>query len=199
MIGREMTAGDVLGEVLKDRIFFDDSGGGVTFSGGEPLAQTEFLGELLRACRRAELHTAVDTCGYAPREDLMAIAPLVDLFLYDLKLMDDGRHAEHTGESNALILDNLRELGHAHGNIWLRIPVVPGINDDEAHLGPAARLAASLPGVRQVNLLPYHRLGTHKASPDAETALPIAAATANQLQTVAEPFLALGLHVETGG
>jgi len=199
MLGREMTVGEVIAEVLKDRIFFDDSGGGVTFSGGEPLAQLGFLGEALSACRREGLHTAVDTCGYCVREDLLAVAPLTDLFLYDLKIIDDERHREHTGESNAMILDNLRELGQVHENIWLRIPVVPGVNDDAPQLEAAARLAASLPGVRRVNLLPYHSLGTRKASPDAKLAPPIEAATVDRLTTAAEPFVALGLHVETGG
>jgi len=208
MIGRRMGVDDVLDEVLKDRIFYDDSGGGVTFSGGEPLMQPTFLRELLAACRREGLHTAVDTCGYAPYEELLAAAAHTDLFLYDLKLLEDQEHRRHTGASNALILDNPRALGNSHGNVWLRIPLVPGVNDDAAQLDAAARLAASLPGVRHVDLLPYHDLGRHKAARRERDELPppVAAApgvdpvTADiDLDAAAEPFRALGLDVRTGG
>ena len=150
-------------EVLKDRLFYDDSGGGVTISGGEPLVQPEFLMGLLAACRTRGVHTAVDTSGYAPRGQLLAAAGLTDLFLYDLKTMDDERHLECTGVSNATILENLAALGRVHDNIWLRIPIIPGFNDDAGQLEAAARLAASIPAVRQVSLLPYHATGTHKA------------------------------------
>jgi len=162
MVGRRMTTDEVLAEVLKDRLFYDDSGGGVTFSGGEPLMQPEFLLELLRACRAHGIHTAVDTSGYAPQEQLRAAAGLTDLFLYDLKTMDDARHLECTGVSNAAILDNLAALGRMHQNIWIRIPIVPGFNDDAEQLDAAARFVASIPAVRQVSLLPYHPTGNHK-------------------------------------
>jgi pyruvate formate lyase activating enzyme len=162
MIGRRMSVDEVMAEVLRDRIFYDDSGGGVTFSGGEPLLQFGFLRALLLACRREEIHTAVDTCGYAPLEELLAIAPLVDLFLYDVKAIDNRLHIQHAGVSNDLILGNLRRLGWAHENLWVRVPVVPGFNDDEDELQAIARLAAEIPGVRKVELLPYHQTGGHK-------------------------------------
>jgi pyruvate formate lyase activating enzyme len=162
LVGGQMSAAGVLREVMKDRIFFDQSGGGVTFSGGEPLAQPEFLKRLLEACRARGVHTAVDTCGHAPREHLAQVAPLTDLFLYDLKTMDDQQHWEYTGVSNGLILGNLEWLGRAHENIWLRVPLVPGINDAPAQLAGMARFAASIPGIKQVNLLPYHQTGAAK-------------------------------------
>jgi len=201
MVGRRMTVDEVLEAVLKDRIFYDDSGGGVTFSGGEPLGQPAFLRELLEACRREGLHTAVDTCGHAPREDLLAAAAHTDLFLYDLKLMDDERHRRYTGVSNALVLENLAALAHSHANVRLRIPVVPGVNDDPENLQAAARLAASLPGVGPIDLLPYHDLGRHKATrgePD-EMPSPLPATAGGDLDAAAEPFRALGLDVHTGG
>ena len=111
MMGTKMSVAEVLTEVLKDRIFYDDSGGGVTVSGGEPLAQLPFLQSLLEACRAEAIHTAVDTCGFAPQEDLLSIAPLTDLFLYDLKMMEDDGHRRLTGVSNTAILDNLKKLG----------------------------------------------------------------------------------------
>jgi pyruvate formate lyase activating enzyme len=104
----------------------------------------------------------VDTCGYAGAEDLLGIAPITGLFLYDLKFMDDVKHRQYTGVSNALILNNLKALGSIHGNIWLRIPLIPDVTDGEADLEALARFAASVRGVRKVNLLPYHRTGLQK-------------------------------------
>ena len=162
MVGQSMTVTQVLDVILRDRVFFEDSGGGVTFSGGEPLMQPAFLLGLLQACRAQGIHTVVDTSGLAPYEHLLAIAPLVDLFLYDLKLMDDAAHRRYTGVSNRLILENLSKLGRVHRQIWLRVPCVAGVNDQAGELRGAAQFAASVPGVRQVTLLPFHWLGMHK-------------------------------------
>ena len=163
IVGQELSVGQVLEAVLQDRVFYEESRGGVTFSGGEPLSQPEFLRGLLAACRDQGVHTAVDTCGLAHKEDLLAVAALTDLFLYDLKFMDDAKHQQYTGVSNILILENLQALGRAHERIWLRVPIIPGINADQADLEAAARFAATIPGVRQVNLLPFHRTGLPKA------------------------------------
>jgi pyruvate formate lyase activating enzyme len=201
LVGRRMTVDEVLGEVCRDEPFYDQSGGGVTFSGGEPLAQGEFLKSLLEACRRREVHTAVDTSGYAPQEQLLAIAPLVDLFLYDLKFLDETKHVQYTGVSNGLILENLRALGRVHGNLWIRIPVVPGINDRPEEIEGLVWLAASVPGVRQVNLLPYHRTALHKFQRLAE-AYPlaeIAAASPESMRAMAEGLRASGLEIKAGG
>jgi pyruvate formate lyase activating enzyme len=163
LAGRETTVGEVMEDVLRDRVFYEESGGGVTFSGGEPLAQPEFLRSLLEACRHAGIPTAVDTCGFAPRERLLAVAPLVDLFLFDVKLVDDARHRDLTGLPVAPILENLQALAAVHGDVWIRIPVVPGRTDAEADLAATATLVAGLPGARQVSLLPYHSTGAAKA------------------------------------
>jgi len=162
MSGRPMEVEDVLAEVLRDRVYFDESGGGVTFSGGEPLAQAAFLKALLLACRRHELNTAVDTCGFCRREDLLGIAGLVDLFLYDLKVIDDEKHRLYTGVSSEPILQNLKALAEVHSNIRIRVPVIPGWNDDRRNLVATAEIASALPSVRQVQLLPYHAMGVHK-------------------------------------
>lgn len=162
MVGTRMTSAEVVTEILKDRIFYDDSGGGVTFSGGEPLAQPGFLKELLEQCQARGIHTAVDTCGYAPRVHLLAIAPMTNLFLYDLKIMDDVKHRQYTSISNTTILENVVALGAVHDNIWIRVPIIPGINDDDENLDALAQFAASIGGVRQVNLLPYHKTGIAK-------------------------------------
>jgi pyruvate formate lyase activating enzyme len=164
LAGRELRVPDLLQQVLKDRVFYESSGGGVTFSGGEPLSQPEFLREALIACRAAGLHTAVDTCGLAPLEDLLAVAPFTNLFLYDLKSMDSAKHREHTGAPNEPILANLEALSEVHSCIWVRIPLIPGMNDDPEELAAAARLIRRIPAVRQINVLPFHRNGLHKAA-----------------------------------
>jgi pyruvate formate lyase activating enzyme len=162
LVGRQMNVQEVMTEVLLDRVFYEESAGGATFSGGEPFMQPRFLRSLLEACRTEGIHTAVDTSGYVSKEDLLSAAPLVDLFLYDLKIMDDERHRQWTGVSNAAILENLPALGSIHRNIWIRMPLIPGFNDDPEQVEAVARFAASVPGVRQVNLLPYHGTAAHK-------------------------------------
>lgn len=162
MVGREMTVEQVMEEVERDRPFYEPSGGGVTYTGGEPLAQPEFLRSLLQACRTRGLHTALDTCGYAPWPVLDEIRPFVNLFLYDLKLMDDARHRAWTGVSNADILANLRRLLQAGQEILVRMPIIPGVNDDESSLGAAGEFLASLPKVPAVELLAYHNIAEAK-------------------------------------
>jgi pyruvate formate lyase activating enzyme len=196
-----MTVGEVMAVVLQDRMFYEDSGGGVTFSGGEPLSQPAFLRELLGAARTAGLHTAVDTCGLARTDHLLAIVPLTDLFLFDLKVMDGGRHEEYTGAPNDLILENLHTLSRTGSRIWVRVPVIPGMNDDAANLEAKARLVAGLPGVSQVNLLPFHRTGMPKARRVGREDLMgrTSAASPELVSRAAEIFRSFGLEVKTGG
>ena len=156
LVGRKMTVSAVMAEIERERPFYDQSGGGVTFSGGEPLMQPAFLLALLHACREVELHTTLDTSGYAPWRVLEQALPLVDLFLYDLKLVDESRHRLYTGASNRLILRNLRRLSQAGANLVVRIPLVPGVNDDEQSLRLAGKYLSSLPRVAELELMPYH-------------------------------------------
>lgn len=162
LVGRSVTVDELLAEILRDRLFFDDSGGGVTFSGGEPLAQPDFLAASLEACHREGVHTAVDTSGFCRREDLLRAARWTDLFLFDVKHMDPRRHRELTGVSNRRILENLEALAAVHQGIRIRVPVIPGMNDEPENLEATARFVTSLPGVRRMDLLPYHRHGRHK-------------------------------------
>ncbi|HML21162.1 MAG TPA: glycyl-radical enzyme activating protein [Aggregatilinea sp.] len=201
MVGREMTVEQVMDDVLRDVLFYDQSGGGVTFSGGEPLLQDEFLLDLLRACKAHDLHTVVDTCGYASAETLDRVRPYVDLFLYDLKSMDERRHREVTGASNALVLENLKRLAeHGHA-VVLRVPIIPHVNDDEDNLRQLGTLARSLPNVRQVNILPYHKLGAEKydrlsrSNPMPETQEP----SADQMAAIKQFLETFGLNVTIGG
>ena len=201
IVGQTMGVDEVLAEVLRDRIFYDDSGGGVTFSGGEPLLQAEFLCSLLEACRSERLHSVVDTCGCAPRETLLQVAALTNLFLYDLKIIDDNLHREGTGVSNAEILGNLEVLGQSGARIWIRVPIVPGWNDSDEQLTATARFAASVPGVEQVQLLPYHELGRHKvrgaAAVEGHPSQP--PPSPEQLERAADRFRACGLSTRIGG
>lgn len=160
--GREMTVDAVMEEIRKDRVFYEQSGGGVTFSGGEPLLQPAFLDSLLKACRREEIPTAIETTGFGRTEDILKAAENTDLFLYDLKLMDDGEHRKYTGQSHALILNNLTSLAAVHPNIIVRVPIIPGINDSSENLIAIAEFVSGIDSVREIHLLPYHKTGIDK-------------------------------------
>ena len=162
LAGQVMTVRQLADEVTRDQVFYDRSGGGVTFSGGEPLSQADFVLACLRDLKERGIHTAVDTCGLVDRGALLEAAALADLFLFDIKHADDASHAEWAGAPNDRILANLEALARVHDAIWVRVPVVPGVNDDAANLRRTAALAASLPGVQRVSLLPYHELGEDK-------------------------------------
>jgi len=161
IIGKKLTVEEVAKEVEKDLVFYEESGGGVTFSGGEPLRQPEFLEGLLNDCREKKIHTAVDTSGFISWGILNKICPKVDLFLYDLKLMDDEKHKKYTGVSNELILENLKKLSSVHHNIFIRFPIIPGINDDSQNIKKMGEFLSSLK-IAQINLLPYHYIGIDK-------------------------------------
>jgi len=187
-----------MSEVLRDTPFYDGSGGGVTFSGGEPLLQPRFLLELLRACREHELHTVVDTSGFAAWEVLNSLRENVDLFLFDLKNMDDERHIQYTGVSNQLILSNLKHLTEAGSAITIRIPLIPGINDDEENLRASGEFIRSLPNISGVELMGYHDLAAAKYEAlDLEYQLKtISAPGKDQLLRSARLFEHLGLQVK---
>ena len=160
-VGRAMTVGEVMAEVRRDKAFYDHSGGGLTVSGGEPLAHFEFTRDLLAAARAEGIHTAVETSGYAPREVVGALLPLVDLWLWDVKA-HPSRHKELVGGDAEPILENLAFLA-AHGaKAVLRCPLVPGVNDSDEALRHIRRLAEDTPGVVGVDIEPYHPLGEDK-------------------------------------
>ena len=160
---RTLDCRTLLERIAKDVPFYEESGGGVTFSGGEPLMQASFLLTILRACGRFGIHRVVDTTGYADPGVLAAAALETELMLYDLKLMDPVRHKQATGVDNALILDNLKKLAAEHVKIWIRIPLVPGVNDDERNIRDTGRFLSGLDhGVEQINLLPFHKFATTK-------------------------------------
>jgi pyruvate formate lyase activating enzyme len=157
-----LSVDQVLTAVERDRPFYDESGGGVTFSGGEPLYQPDFLLACLASAQRGGMQTAVDTSGFASLAVLRKVANVTDLFLFDLKVLDPDRHRRYTGVPLQPILRNLRALDEARVSVWLRVPFVPGYNDDEANLEALGKFAASLRHTRRLHLLPYHRLGAQK-------------------------------------
>jgi len=158
-----MTVDEVMAEVRKDVVFYDESGGGATFSGGEPLMQPQFLLALLGDCRAEGIRSAVDTTCYAEPELIDQVARAADLFLCDIKHMNGERHRQYTGVGNKPILDNIRALVEAGKEMIVRIPVIPGFNDDQANITETARFARSLKRVQRIDILPYNRGGLEKA------------------------------------
>jgi pyruvate formate lyase activating enzyme len=202
LIGEPHAVADLVAEIERDRPFFEASGGGVTFSGGEPLCHPRFLAACLDACRELGLHTAVDTSGFAAKRVVRDIAGLADVLLYDLKHMDPKAHERHTGVDNRIILDNLRELsGATEAEIWIRFPLIPGFNDDEAHLEAVGLFLASLPRRHPVSVLPYHAIGRDKwrrlgKQPPAER---YRTPDDNELHAAAAHLRRHGLEVWIGG
>jgi pyruvate formate lyase activating enzyme len=200
-VWRELTVEDVMSEIRRDSAFYEESGGGVTLSGGEPLSQPDFALALLKACKKDNLHTAVDTSGCAPWDVIDRIRPYVDLFLYDVKLIDDGKHRKFTGESNDSILKNLRALSKRGHNIIVRVPVIPGINDDDESIRRIGEFVAALPAPVGIDILPYHNLGIDKYSrlrkkyrlPEARPP------SAERLSKITQLLTRCGLSVGIGG
>jgi pyruvate formate lyase activating enzyme len=200
-VGQRVTVAEVVRQIEKDVAFYDQSSGGVTFSGGEPLMQPEFLLELLEACGDLDLHRTVDTTGYADATLLLRVAQKTDLFLYDLKLMDTEKHRKCTGVSNEQILANLRRLAQNDARIQVRIPVIPGVNSDPENIDETADFIHSLGGVEHIGLLPFHnsarckyrRLGMQWVSAHVQQP------SADLLQSIAARLKKFGLKVTIGG
>ncbi len=162
-VGKDVTVEELMPEILSDLPYYRRSGGGVTLSGGEILAQHEFARDLLRACKEAGLHTAVESTGNAEFSKIQEILPYLDLFLMDIKHMDSQKHKEYTGAGNELILQNARRIAQSgQTELIIRTPVVPTFNDTAEEIRAIAKFASTLDGVKQHHLLPYHRLGQDK-------------------------------------
>jgi len=160
LYGSQMTVDQLLPMLLEDRDFYDTSGGGVTFSGGECMLQINFLEEVLKKCKEQRIHTAIDTAGHVPRSYFERIIPYTDMFLYDLKAFDEDAHIKYTGKPNKLILDNLVFLDSCGKDIEIRIPYVPGCNDGE--MEKIANFLSQTKNVKSVKILPYHRYAESK-------------------------------------
>jgi len=163
IIGCRMTVADCMAEVRKDVIFYDQSGGGATFSGGEPLMQPEFLVALLEACHAEGIRTAVDTTCHASPQVVQRVAQAADLFLCDIKHMNCERHQQYTGVGNGQILENISMLARTGRRVIVRVPIIPGFNDDRANIEETARFVQGLKAVRRIDILPYNRGGLEKS------------------------------------
>ena len=161
IIGRDVTVADIMPEILADLPYYRRSGGGVTLSGGEVLCQADFAAELLRECRAAGLHTAIESAGSLPYENIEKLLPYLDLYLLDIKHMDSEKHKEYTGKANELILENAKKLSKSGVELIIRTPVIPSFNDSDEDIRRISRFAKSI-GAKAHHLLPYHRLGSDK-------------------------------------
>lgn len=163
MSGKEMSVDEIVNIIEKERPFFEESGGGVTFSGGEPLTHSKMLIELLDECGKNGIHRAVDTAGFASTQVILEVAKRTDLFLYDLKIMDSTLHKKWTGVGNEKILENLTSIAEAGADIIIRIPLIGGVNDSNENLEQTAKFVSGLAGAKkEVHLLPYHAIAQNK-------------------------------------
>ena len=202
MSGRYESVAELIRVIENERPFFDQSGGGVTFSGGEPLLYPKFLNEILDACGRLRIHRTVDTSGLASTQNLLEVARRTDLFLYDLKLMDSVKHKQWTGVGNKRILQNLKALAATGAEIQIRIPLIKGVNTDEHNIEATAGFVAAWSGPRKVvNLLPYHNVAEGKSAKLGKQYEPGAMVKPNakDLERVIAQFAAHGLTATVGG
>ena len=201
IIGKTMSVDEVMAEITKDTVFYDESHGGITISGGEPLMQPSFLIALLDACKKLELHRTVDTSGHAETHTLLEAATRTNLFLYDLKHMDSEKHARFTGVTNEMILNNLEVLSRQETEIIVRFPIIPGFNSDQENIDKTGAFVASLPGIRRISILPYHCAATAKYSNlglDYNTS-DVAKPTRDLLKSAAKILKTYKLTVNIGG
>jgi pyruvate formate lyase activating enzyme len=162
IIGKKQSVAEVMREIEKEVVFYDESRGGVTFSGGEPLVQPQFLLALLKECRKRDIHTTLDTTGCASPKTFKSIIDKVDMFLYDLKIMDEQNHIRCTGVSNRRVIENLKTLSKNEKKVIIRFPVIPGITDTEENIKAVGTFVSSLKNISEIDLLPYHRTAEGK-------------------------------------
>ena len=153
---------ELMKEIKKEQIFIDESGGGITFSGGEPMMQSIFLGEMLDECKKEDIHTAVDTSGLVSTDTFDSLVDKADLFLYDLKIIDNALHQKYTGASNTLILQNLKTLNDQQKKVIIRMPLIPDMTDSKQNIDDVIKFLSQLSNIKNVNLLPYHSIAEGK-------------------------------------
>jgi len=200
-VGRRIEVDDLIREVEKDQLFYDESGGGVTLSGGEPLSQPDFLAALLDRLDRLEIHAALDTSGFAPAAVLDRILPRVRLVLFDVKIMDPEAHRRHAGVDNRRILDNLATIARSGVPVRIRVPLIPGMTDGDANLAAIAGFVKGLKTIRHIDLLPFHRIGDGKRQrlgrPDRMTG--VRPPTLERIERARTFFDTAGFAVTIGG
>jgi pyruvate formate lyase activating enzyme len=201
--GKSYSVSDILSILESDRPFISESKGGVTFSGGEPMMQREFLAEVLRACKENEYHTAIDTSGYSSQADFMSVIPYTDLFLFDIKHLDESKHVEFTGVSNKEVIENYNLILSEGTDMMVRLPVIPGFNDDNDHLYKLKDYINSTKNeaLKMINLIPFHKTGSSKYRklnlPDRMNEMETP--TAERMSDIKELFSQTGIKVKIGG
>ena len=201
--GKYYTVESLMEILHKEKVFMNHSKGGVTFSGGEPMLQAEFLLQVLKECKSEGYHTAVDTSGYSAKEKFESVIPYTDLFLFDIKHLDEARHIELTGESNGIILNNYLLLIKSGKDLNLRIPIIPGLNDDNDHIERLRNfiISTKTDSIKKINLLPYHKTGASKYK---KFNIPyrmegVEPPDNNQMIKLKEYFMETGIPVKIGG
>ena len=203
IVGRDVTVGEVMEEIARDRVYYARSGGGITLSGGECMAQPDFAEALLRAAHEYGFTTAIETTAFASREVVMRLLPHVDHFLMDIKHMNSAKHERFTSKPNEQILENAKYIAENARHLIIRVPTVPTFNATREEIADIARFASSLPGVTELHLLPYHRLGQDKytgigRSYELDGIAPPTNELMAELKEAAE-VAAPNLHVQIGG
>ena len=200
LVGKDITVKDLMKEIIKDEIFYEESNGGVTFSGGEPLMHADFLNKVLKVCKDKNIHTTIDTSGYAAFEEFEKIIDNVDLILFDIKHMNNEKHMKYMGVSNVVILENLKKLSKRGSNIYVRIPIIAGINDDDENIDSAIDFLSKL-NIIHVDLLPYHKMGMDKYRRlNMEYKLSgLEKPTDEVINKIAEKFKKAGIKIKIGG
>ena len=186
--GKEYTADEVFAEIIKDKSYYENSSGGVTFSGGECMLQIDFLCEILKKCKENGIHTAVDTAGHIPFESFEKILPYTDLFLYDIKCFDSEKHKKYVGVGNELILENLKKLFSANAKIWIRIPIISDINDSIEEMQLIKDFLDKNGMPEKIELLPYHAMGENKYAAVGRTTQRFAPPNENMLKALKAVF-----------
>lgn len=201
VIGRVVGVEELMTEILKDLVFYEESGGGATFSGGEPMMQPEFLLKMLKSCRKNGIHTAVDTSGYASTDSFKTIAEFTDLFLFDLKLANNKEHIKYTGVPNALIHKNLSALNEIGKSIRIRIPLIPGITDTPENISGIMKLIEKLNNIEGVDILPFNELidGKYTRLEKNLELRELKTQTEEELNSISREFEANGYAVTTRG
>ena len=200
-VGEDVTVGEVMQEVLKDRPYYRRSGGGLTLSGGESLCQPEFARALLQAAKESGLNTAMESTACANFDVIEKLLPYLDLYLMDIKHMDSAKHKAFTTQPNELILENAKKLAVRAKQLIIRVPVIPTFNDTEEEIAAIAKFASQLPNVTQLHLLPYHRLGMDKYEGLGReyTLKDIVPPTEEQMQRLLKAAQTFGLKCQIGG
>lgn len=199
-IGYQIKSSELLKIIEQDTLFFEESEGGVTFSGGEPLMQPDFLYDLAMKTQMNHIHTALDTCGYAPQDDILSVIPYINLWLFDLKIIDEITHKKYTGVSNKLILENLEFLDQTQQDIILRFPIIPGITNTESNIEQVTQYLKKLKNTHRIDILPYHNISKSKYQRfRKENKMENVEAKGLNKETIQKKFETIGFTVKIGG